>query len=134
MENNRRGDLSDTAVLLIAHGSRLKSANDDLVKLAEMVRTRALWPQVEIAYLELAEPSILQAAAACVENGAKRVLMLPYFLSHGAHVSDDLDRLRSKLARDYPNVSFVLCSPLGLHPLLIDIVMDRLKQGESHSR
>ena len=78
----------------------------------------------------LAEPTIPQAAQSCVERGAQRVLMLPYFLSAGEHVGGDLDRYRRELAAQFPQVSFTLCGPLGNHPLLIDIVIDRLKQGE----
>ncbi|MCA9112261.1 MAG: cobalamin biosynthesis protein CbiX, partial [Planctomycetaceae bacterium] len=46
------------ALLLIAHGSRRAEANADLVTLAELVQARQPDDVVEIAYLELAEPSI----------------------------------------------------------------------------
>ena len=71
----------DTAVLLIAHGSRLAAANDDLPRLAGLLRQRFPGSVVEIAYLELTDPTIPQAAAACVRQGATRVLLMPYFLS-----------------------------------------------------
>ena len=115
-----------TAVLLIAHGSRRQEANDDLARLAEMIRSKGLYPIVEIAYLDIAEPTIGSAAAACVASGARRVKMLPYFLSAGAHVVDDLERHRCDLSAQYPQTVFELCPPLGLHPLMIDIVLDRL--------
>ena len=121
-----------TAVLLIAHGSRRQEANDDLARLAEMIRSRGRYPIVEIAYLEIAEPTIATAATSCVKSGAGRVKMLPYFLSAGAHVVDDLERHRKELSVQYPQIVFELCPPLGLHPLMIDIVLDRLasKPGE----
>jgi sirohydrochlorin ferrochelatase len=117
-----------TAILLIAHGSRKAAANDDLVRIAEQIQAR--WPNtiVEIAYLELAEPTIPQGAKACVLRGASEVRMLPFFLSPGSHVVDDLDRFRSEFAKEFPDVTFVLCPPLGLHPLLIDILLERLEQ------
>ncbi len=43
-----------SAALLIAHGSRLDAANQDLVALAEQLGSRRIYPIVEIAYLELA--------------------------------------------------------------------------------
>jgi sirohydrochlorin ferrochelatase len=115
-----------TAVLLIAHGSRRREANDDLAKLAELVRARAEYPIVEIGYLELAEPTIPQGAEFCVHSGATRVLMLPFFLSAGEHVRGDLERLRQEFTDRFPRVRFELCEPLGLHPALVDVVLERL--------
>ena len=88
-----------TAVLLIAHGSRRKEANDDLVRLAEIVRQRRPDTLVEASYLELAFPSIPEGARNCIEQGAQSVLMLPYFLSAGAHVVSDLQRFRDELTQ-----------------------------------
>jgi sirohydrochlorin ferrochelatase len=120
-----------SAALLIAHGSRRPEANRDLVDLAFAIRGRTHYPIVEVAYLEVVEPTIPQGARRCVEQGATRVSLLPYFLSAGAHVVEDLERIRADLALEFPVVRFVLCRPLSLHPLLIEIVVDRLKEAES---
>lgn len=121
-------DSNPTAILLIAHGSRRAAANDDLVQLAEQVRARAAYPIVEIAYLELAEPTIPDGAKACVDRGAHRVLMMPYFLSPGRHVREDLQRFRRDFTAAYPGVEFDVCEPLGLHPKLIDVVLERVNE------
>ena len=118
-----------TAVLLIAHGSRLAIANADLLQLAEQLRARFQDHVIETAYLELAEPTIPQGAERCVTLGAKRVLLLPYFLSAGTHVTDDLCRYRAGFTEQWPHVRFDLCPPLGLHPLMLDIVCDRLSEA-----
>lgn len=116
------------AALLIAHGSRRAAANEDLVQLAQIVRQRNLFGLVEIAYLELAEPTIPAAARACVEQGAECVRMFPYFLSAGEHVASDLERFRRQFSAEYPGVRFEICPPLGLHPLMVEIVLERLQQ------
>jgi sirohydrochlorin ferrochelatase len=118
-----------SAALLIAHGSRLDAANQDLVALAEQLRSRHIYPIVEIAYLELAAPTILDAGKACVQAGAARVYLLPYFLSAGAHVSNDLENYRRRLSAEFPLVCFTLCKPLSSHPLLVEIVIDRLRES-----
>jgi len=123
--------VSPTAVLLIAHGSRRNEANDDLVLLAESVRARTAYPIVEIAYLELAEPTIPLGARRCIDLGAKEVLMMPFFLSAGEHVRDDLDRYRHEFGGQFDGVTFRLCEPLGLHPLLTEVVLARLEEGAS---
>ena len=120
-----------TAVLLIAHGSRRASANDDLIELAQRLRAVSDYKFVEIAFLELAEPTIPHGIASCVSRGAHRVLMLPYFLSAGAHVSEDLERFRAQAAAEHPGITFVLCEPLGRHALIVDVVLDRLRAADT---
>jgi sirohydrochlorin ferrochelatase len=123
-----------TAVLLIAHGSRRAEANADLERLADAVRERGEYPIVEIAYLEIASPDIPTGARSCVAKGARRVLMLPYFLSAGAHVVNDLDRCQRALSAEFPGVNFSVCPPLGLHPQIVDVVLDRLAEGAAEPR
>ncbi len=118
-----------TAVLLIAHGSRRTVANDDLVQLAQLVSERGGYRIVEVSYLELVDPTIASGGQTCVKRGAGRVLMLPYFLSAGVHVVNDLEAQRSALAAEFPQVEFVLCPHLGLHPLMAEIVLERLAEG-----
>lgn len=127
------GPDSETAVLLIAHGSRRASANADLVQLAELIVERGAFGIVEVSYLELAEPTIAAGGRTCVARGARRVLLLPYFLSAGVHVVMDLETHRNELASEFPGVEFVLCPHLGLHPLMAEIVLARLREGETNS-
>ena len=117
-----------SAILLIAHGSRRAAANADLIRLAELVRARRPDEIVEIAYLELAEPTIPQGAARCVERGATEVKMSPFFLSAGTHIAEDLTGFRTEFESQYPEVRFQLCPPLGLHPLLVEAVFDRMNE------
>lgn len=122
-----------TAILLIAHGSRQPEANDDLRHVAEVVRREGMRSVpasiVEASFLELAAPSIPEGARLCVAAGAKRVVMLPYFLSAGLHVREDLQRFRDELHAAHPDVEFVLAEPLGRHPLLIDVVLQRAAEA-----
>lgn len=120
---------SSSAVLLIAHGSRRAEANADLLIVAEQLRERSDFEIVECSYLELAEPTIPQGAEKCVERGAKQVLMLPYFLSAGSHVTRDLEKHRNEFQSSFADVEFILCAPLGVHPKMIDIVIDRIHES-----
>ena len=118
-----------TALLLIAHGSRRPEANADLEFVASALRERGRYPVVRVSYLELAEPNIEAGGAQCVDAGATDVILLPYFLSPGIHVAEDLTEARDTLSARFPDVRFVLAEPLGRHPLLVDVVEQRA--GES---
>ena len=119
-----------TALLLIAHGSRQEEANADLLYVAAGLRARG-WAIVEASFLELAEPGIAEGGARCVEQGAERVILVPYFLSAGVHVRRDLTAARDHLAERYPQVQFRLAEPLGPHPLLLEVVAQRAASAAS---
>ena len=120
-----------TAILLIAHGSRHAPANDDLHRLADRFAGRGDYPIVEACFLELAAPDIATGGARCCARGARRVLMVPYFLSAGVHLIRDLAAARDALSRRHPQVEFRLGAPLGPHPLLDDLVSQRIRQADT---
>jgi sirohydrochlorin ferrochelatase len=123
-------DLSPTALLLIAHGSREENANADLYYLVEELRKLTAYAIVEAAFLELVQPDIDQGAEQCVARGAERVVLIPYFLSAGIHVTRDLTQACRRLSAQYPQVAFRLAEPLGRHPLLLQVVLERAHQAE----
>jgi sirohydrochlorin ferrochelatase len=117
-----------TAVLLIAHGSRRQSANDDLHDLAVRLTAQGAYPIVEACFLELSEPDIPTGGHQCVSRGASRVLLIPYFLSAGVHLRRDLTAARDELSRLHPSVDFLLGAALGPHPLLDELVAERIRE------
>jgi sirohydrochlorin ferrochelatase len=120
----------NTALLLIAHGSRQDEANADLYHVLEGLKKRGGYEIVEPSFLELAQPGIEEGAEACVRQGATRVVLLPYFLSAGVHVRRDLAGLCQKLTERHPRVRFHLAEPLGRHPLLLEVVAARAREAE----
>lgn len=114
--------------LLIAHGSRQPMANEDLHSMAAGLTGRG-YKIVEPCFLELAEPDVMEGGRRCVEKGAGTVVLLPYFLSAGVHVAQDLARLRDDLKRTFPSAVFLLAKPLGPHPLLESLLEARLLEA-----
>ena len=126
--------MTPTALLLIAHGSRRPEANADLDHLAAAMRTRGEFAVVQPSYLELCEPGIVAGGELCVAAGAGRVVLLPYFLSAGRHVTEDLTAARDELSKRHPGVEFVLAEPLGRHPLMGEIVVERAREAMRRMR
>lgn len=124
--------MSCQAILLIAHGSRRAEANNDLYRLAEMVRERrpAGVEIVDVGFLEVTQPDIPTGFAKCVEAGATEVRIVPYFLSMGRHMAEDLAELKEQFARDYPTVVVDIRAPLGLHEKVVDVILDRCSPQE----
>jgi sirohydrochlorin ferrochelatase len=120
----------NTALLVIAHGSRHEAANNDTRFLAEELTRRGPYPAVA-AFLELAAPNIDSAATECIQLGATRVILLPHFLGAGVHVERDLTEARKRLAERYKNVVFRLAAPLGRHPRVVDLLAERAREAAS---
>jgi sirohydrochlorin ferrochelatase len=73
---------------------------------------------------------------ALVARGATRIVVFPYFIAAGAHVSSDLPRLIHHAKTAYPDVEFVLTLHLGkcngIKKLILDEVSQTRQRVEPH--
>jgi sirohydrochlorin ferrochelatase len=114
------------AVLLVDHGSRRAQANALLDEVVTLVKQRlGAGSIVELAHMEIAEPTIGQGFARCVEQGATTIVVHPFMLAAGRHVSEDLPRLVAEAAEAHDGVAFSMAAPLGSHRGVIDAVIER---------
>lgn len=90
-------------------------------------------PIVEPAHMELAEPTIAAAFAKCVERGARTVIVFPYFLLPGRHWHEDIPRLTAEAASSHPGVKFLVTAPFGLHPLMSEVISQRITRCLAHA-
>lgn len=109
------------AVVVAAHGSRAEGANVAHREVVEAL-TSMLAPPVTPAFLELAEPSIPDAIDAAVGAGATTVLVVPYFLHPGRHLTDDLPAIAAEARTRHPSVRVELLGSFGSEPGLLDIL------------
>ena len=120
-------DLSGVGIILVDHGSKVAEANAMLDEVVRMFRESTGAPIVEPAHMELAEPTIAQAFARCVEQGAHQVVVHPYFLAPGRHSTEDIPSMVKKVARAHPELSATVTQPLGLDPRMSQIILDRIQ-------
>jgi sirohydrochlorin ferrochelatase len=118
-----------SAILLVDHGSRRVEANELLIRVAAEVRKRRPDEIVEIAHMEFARPSITEGLARCVEAGAQRIVVHPYFLGPGRHTQESIPELLAESASAHPGIDIQIAEPLGLHPGLIEAVLDRVDEA-----
>jgi sirohydrochlorin ferrochelatase len=118
-----------TAILLMAHGSRIPEANDAVREIAETVRKMTGFDIVEVSFREQHPPNIQQGIDACVTQGAERIILMPYFLYMGAHVQEDLPEEMEQARRRYPRVEFAMGRHLGVHRKLAEVVVERIAEA-----
>ncbi|CAM9579273.1 unnamed protein product [Ectocarpus sp. 6 AP-2014] len=112
------GDGGRVGVIVCDHGSRRVNANTMLFEVAERYGSFSGFEIVEAAHMELAEPSIEEAFDRCVAAGAQKVVLHPFFLSPGRHVTSDIPALMVAAAKRHPGVGWVVSEPLGLQELM----------------
>jgi len=124
-------NIADTGVIIVDHGSRRSESNDLLLEVTEAYRRQSGWQIVEPAHMELAEPSIATAFARCVERGALLIVVFPYFLGPGRHWNEDIPRLAAEAALPFAErgVRHLVTEPLGLHPLILEVIDQRIAHG-----
>ncbi|GAA4429760.1 CbiX/SirB N-terminal domain-containing protein [Bremerella cremea] len=119
-------------IIIVDHGSRRAESNELLLQVAELFRRSSGYAIVEPAHMELAEPSIAAAFQKCVEQGAETIVVHPYFLSPGRHWHEDIPRLAQEAAQNYPGLKHLVTAPLGLHPLMAEVMQQRIATCLAH--
>jgi sirohydrochlorin ferrochelatase len=120
------------AILIVDHGSKRPGADRTVSELTALVLEMA--PQgtiVEYAHMDFAEPTVEQGFARCAEAGASEIVVQPLMLAHGTHVTIDIPELVAQAASKYPRVRHAIAQPLGAHPKIAEIVMERCQQALS---
>ena len=120
--------LTTTGIIIVDHGSRFESSNQMLQQATRNFEALTEYEIVEAAHMELAEPDIAMAFRNCVNRGAERVIVFPYFLSPGRHWSEDIPRLAADAAKPFPGVEWLVTAPFGLHPDMSAIIEHRIQQ------
>jgi sirohydrochlorin ferrochelatase len=118
------------ALLIVDHGSSREESNLLVREIARMMQRRFDLGIVHYAHMERGEPTIEQGFDACVAEGAEEVIVQPYFLAPGRHVTIDIPHLVKNAANRHPGVAFRITEPLGIHPKLGEVILDRIAQAE----
>jgi len=127
------------ALLLIAHGSRRETSNQEVRDLAARLEQTVgdRFDRVVPAFLELAEPDIPTGVDLCVDSGATTVTAVPYFLSAGRHVASDIPAELDKAARKHQALTLLQSDYLGKHEsipeLLLSLALDTSETGTKHA-
>ena len=112
-------------LLLVDHGSRRAEANAQLEDMAGHVARLRPQDLVGCCHMEIAAPDIAAGFASLVERGATRIVLLPYLLGDGRHLSEDIPRLAGAAAARHPGVGFALGAALGPHDALARLLLER---------
>ncbi len=120
---------TDTALVVLAHGSRSAGANETVRLVGERVARAVGADTAAVAFLQQADPSLADAVDRAVRAGARRIVVVPLMLWPGGHVLDDVPREVRRLRDRHPGVTIRVAAPLGDHPGVVAAAADRAKEA-----
>lgn len=118
------------AIILFAHGARDPEWARPLQRLADAVRIAEPGTLVLTACLEFMAPSLPEAAAQAVHEGATTLVVVPVFLAQGGHVRRDVPLMLDQIRARYSGVQIELRAAIGEAQTVID-AMARVVVGKA---
>lgn len=123
-EGRRPGDRADVTVLLVGRGSTDPEANAEVHRAARLLWEGRGYAGVEPAFVSLAAPDVPSGLDRCVKLGAKRIVVLPYFLLTGA-LPERAWQQAEGWAAAHPETDVRAADVIGPEPELLDLVRER---------
>jgi sirohydrochlorin ferrochelatase len=107
--------MENKALILVAHGSRKESSNQEVMALGEALKRlkEKEFALVVTCFLEFAQPSLQKSILTCIEKGMEEIIVLPYFLASGNHVTRDIPQIIDTIRTAHPEVRIILKAHLG---------------------
>ncbi len=113
-----------SAVIILGHGSRSAGADKSIQRIAVEVKKRGEYEIVEQAFLQHTPPGLMETIEACARKDAGRIVIVPFFMQSGTHVTKDVPALIEQARKKHPGIEVLMTDFVGSHPLMAEIVMD----------
>lgn len=120
--------LTESVVLLVGRGSTDPDANSEVAKVARLLAETAEVAGVEFAFVSLAQPGVPAGLDRCAALGAKRIVVLPYFLFTGV-LPDRVQAQAESWATGRSDVEVRCARVLGDTDELADLVIERYEEA-----
>ncbi len=112
------------SLLIIAHGSKKEASNKEICEMAgKMNKQNTNFDLVSAGFLELTKPNIPTAINYQIAQGADEVVVLPYFLSKGKHVSIDIPEQVAIAQAQNPNIKIDIKPYIGSANVMPDLIL-----------
>ena len=118
-----------TAIIILGHGSRGGGNYDAVKRIVAAIRESLGSDIVEHAYLQYVQPTPEEVLDRCVQKGANKIVVVPYFMQAGVHVTKDIPAFLEKAKQKYPTLDIRVTGYAGAHPLMEQIVADLIRKS-----
>ncbi len=111
-------------LVFVAHGSRNPMSNQQITSLANAVKAnmKEKYTYLNCGFLEFAEPSIGDAINQQIQIGVNEIVIFPYFLSNGNHVSRDIPAIIQTFKNEFPSIIFTILPVFGNYAEMASLI------------
>jgi len=105
--------MNTKAIVLFGHGARDVRWREPFDRLAALWKAQHPNVLVELAFLELMQPSLEEAITSHVASGANILIVVPVFFGQGGHLRNDFPALLSACQNKFPSVALSATPAVG---------------------
>jgi sirohydrochlorin cobaltochelatase len=112
------------AIILFGHGARDARWREPFDRLAILWRERHAQIPVELAFLEMMQPSLEEAVATLVSSGADQITVVPVFFGQGGHLRNDFPVLLDSCREKFPEMNLSATPAVGEDLAVLQAIVD----------
>ena len=112
------------AIILFGHGARDSRWREPFDRLASLWREQHSETPVELAFLEMMQPSLEEAVASLVGGGATQITVVPVFFGQGGHLRNDFPVLLTACQEKFPQITLSATPAVGEDLAVLQAIVD----------
>ena len=112
------------ALILFGHGARDARWREPFDRLASLWKAQQPGVLVELAFLELMQPSLEGAITPLLAAGATEVVVVPVFFGQGGHLRNDFPVLLSACREKFPTIALSTTPAVGEDEAVLQAIVD----------
>ncbi len=129
------GMTAPVPLLLVGHGTVDAKGVAEFVAFSRRLRRRLSGAGVDVdgGFIELSSPTVHEAWSALAGRGHRTMAAVPLVLVAAGHAKGDIPAALEREVRRDPATAYVFGRPLGPHPVLQEILVDRIAAALAES-
>lgn len=116
--------MNTKAIVLFGHGARDARWREPFDRLVTLWKFQHPKVPVELAFLELMQPSLEEAISSLIVAGATELVVVPVFFGQGGHLRNDFPVLMSACQEKFPAIKLSSTPAVGEDDAVLEAIID----------
>jgi len=112
------------AMILFGHGARDSRWREPFDRLVQLWQAQHPNTPVELAFLEMMQPSLEEAVSSLSLKGVTQITVVPVFFGQGGHLRNDFPVLLEACQQQYPNITLSATPAVGEDLAVLQAIVD----------
>ena len=112
------------AIIFFGHGARVWRWREPFDRLTALWQEQNPNTPVELAFLELMQPSLSGAIQKIVAQGIKDITVIPVFFGQGSHLRNDFPRILEECQSEFSEISLNATPAVGENLLVLQAIIN----------